>query len=238
MVFQDPLTSLHPMLSIGTQLTEHVRLHERVSRTAAHARARRVARRGADPRSRARPRSRSRTSSRAACASDSRSRSRSPCRPRLLIADEPTTALDVTVQAGILRLLDRLRRENGLSVILITHDLGVLSSIADRVSVFYAGRIVEAGTVHELLARPRHPYTRALIDALPHPEAEGGAELIAIAGAPPTPSRRPAGCAFHPRCTFAEEDCRVSVPPLVRVEEGRLLACPPDPLRAPSLAAS
>src|SRR5207248_7132052 len=93
------------------------------------------------------------------------------CRPKLLIADEPTTALDVTVQAGILRLLDRLRRENDLSVVLITHDLGVMSSIADRVSIFYAGRVVEAGPREAVLQTPRHPYTKALLDALPHPEA-------------------------------------------------------------------
>ena len=135
----------------------------------------------------------------------------------------------MTVQAGILRLLDRLRRDNGLSVILITHDLGVMSSIADRVAVFYAGRIVEAGTVHELIAEPRHPYTRALLDSLPHPEYEDGAELIAIAGAPPSPQRRPPGCAFHPRCSYAIESCAVDVPPLVQVGDGRLLACPPDP---------
>jgi oligopeptide/dipeptide ABC transporter ATP-binding protein len=103
-----------------------------------------------------------------------------------------------------------------------------MSSIADRVSVFYAGRIVEAGSVEELLSQPRHPYTRALLEALPHPEAEGGAELIAIAGAPASPQRRPAGCAFHPRCAYVQESCQTEVPPLVRVD-GRLLACPPDP---------
>jgi oligopeptide/dipeptide ABC transporter ATP-binding protein len=154
------------------------------------------------------------------------------CRPKLLIADEPTTALDVTVQAGILRLLDRLRREQGLSVILITHDLGVMSSIADHVSVFYAGRIVESGVAAELLAHPRHPYTKALLDSLPHPETEGGTELVAIPGAPPTPRARPAGCAFHPRCAYVVESCRTEVPPLVPVDpDGRLLACPPDPFR-------
>src|SRR5207244_7211802 len=109
------------------------------------------------------------------------------CRPKLLIADEPTTALDVTVQAGILRLLDRLRRESDLSVVLITHDLGVMSSIADRVSIFYAGRVVESGPRAAVLPRPRHPYTRALLDALPHPEAVRDQPLVAIAGEPPTP---------------------------------------------------
>src|SRR4029079_12849429 len=109
--------------------------------------------------------------------------------PNVLVADEPTTALDVTVQAGILRLLDRLRRENDLSVVLITHDLGVMSAIADRISIFYAGRVVEAGPARELRQRPRHPYTRALLDALPHPEAAQDAPLVAIDGAPPSPQR-------------------------------------------------
>jgi oligopeptide/dipeptide ABC transporter ATP-binding protein len=228
MVFQDPLTSLHPMLSIGNQVTEHVRLHEGLRRGAADRRAVELLDevRIPDPEKALRsfPHQfsggmRQRIAIAIALA----------CRPKLLIADEPTTALDVTVQAGILRLLDRLRKETGLSVILITHDLGVMSSIADRVSVFYAGRIVEAGTVEELLSEPRHPYTRALLEALPHPEAEGGAELVAIAGAPASPQRRPPGCAFHPRCAYAQESCATDVPPLVAIGAGRLLACPPDP---------
>jgi oligopeptide transport system ATP-binding protein len=153
------------------------------------------------------------------------------CRPKLLIADEPTTALDVTVQAGILRLLDRLRRENDLAVILITHDLGVMSAIADRVSVFYAGRVVESGRREDVLKKPRHPYTQALLDALPHPEAGRHEELVAIPGAPPSPARIPAGCAFNPRCAYTRESCRVEVPPLVKLGD-RLLACPVDPFAA------
>ena len=132
------------------------------------------------------------------------------CRPKLLIADEPTTALDVTVQAGILRLLDRLRRENDLAVILITHDLGVMSAIADRVSIFYAGRVVESGSREDVLRRPRHPYTRALLDALPHPELRQDQPLVAIPGSPPNPGSIPPGCAFNPRCAFARDDCRVA----------------------------
>jgi oligopeptide/dipeptide ABC transporter ATP-binding protein len=231
MVFQDPLTSLHPMLTVGKQLTEHVRVHEGLRRGAAERRAVELLDevRIPDPEKALRSHAhqfsggmRQRIAIAIALA----------CRPKLLIADEPTTALDVTVQAGILRLLDRLRREQGLSVILITHDLGVMSSIADHVSVFYAGRIVESGAAAELLAHPRHPYTKALLDSLPHPETEGGTELVAIPGAPPTPRARPAGCAFHPRCAYAVESCRTEVPPLVPVDpDGRLLACPPDPFR-------
>jgi oligopeptide/dipeptide ABC transporter ATP-binding protein len=228
MVFQDPLTSLHPMLSIGKQLTEHIRSHEGASRGTAHKRALELLEevRIPDPEHALRgfPHQfsggmRQRIAIAIALAA----------RPKLLIADEPTTALDVTVQAGILRLLDRLRRENGLSVILITHDLGVMSSIADEVAIFYAGRIVESGPTRDLLTTPRHPYTRALLDALPHPEAAGGTELVAIPGSPPTPRARPAGCAFHPRCPYASERSQTEVPELVAVSDTRLLACHVDP---------
>jgi oligopeptide transport system ATP-binding protein len=228
MVFQDPLTSLHPMLSVGKQLTEHVRRHLGLDRRAAEARARELLDevRIPDPASalHAFPHQfsggmRQRIAIAIALA----------CRPKLLIADEPTTALDVTVQAGILRLLDRLRRENDLAVVLITHDLGVMSSIADRVSIFYAGRVVESGTREAVLQRPRHPYTRALLDALPHPEAARERRLVAIGGAPPSPARVPSGCAFHPRCRYALESCAREVPQLA-VLNGRRLACPVDPL--------
>jgi oligopeptide transport system ATP-binding protein len=231
MVFQDPMTSLHPMLSIGKQLTEHVRLHERLRRGGAEKRALELLDevRIPDPARalQAFPHQfsggmRQRIAIAIALA----------CRPRLLIADEPTTALDVTVQAGILRLLDRLRRESGLSVVLISHDLGVLSSIADHVAVFYAGRIVESGTTGDLLRSPRHPYTRALLDALPHPEAVEGTALVAIPGSPPTPRARPAGCAFHPRCPYATERSTIEVPELRRLADGRLLACHVDPFAA------
>jgi oligopeptide transport system ATP-binding protein len=228
MVFQDPLTSLHPMLSVGRQLTDHVRSHLGLDRRAASTRAAELLAevRIPDPEAalHAFPHQfsggmRQRIAIAIALA----------CRPRVLIADEPTTALDVTVQAGILRLLDRLRRENDLSVILITHDLGVMSSIADRVSIFYAGRVVETGAREAVLRRPRHPYTRALLDALPHPEASRDQPLVAIGGAPPSPGRIPSGCAFHPRCRYARQTCAEQVPPLVTVN-GRRLACPVDPL--------
>jgi oligopeptide/dipeptide ABC transporter ATP-binding protein len=228
MVFQDPMTSLHPMLSIGTQLTEHVRLHLGLGRRDAALHALELLRqvRIPDPESALSAYAhqfsggmRQRIAIAVALA----------CGPKLLVADEPTTALDVTVQAGIIRLLDRLRRETGLAIVFITHDLGVLSAIADRVAVFYAGRVVEAGSRADVLGRPRHPYTRGLLDALPHPEASA-TPLVAVSGAPPAPRRVPPGCAFHPRCPYALEECRIAVPPLVPVD-GRSLACPVDPLR-------
>jgi oligopeptide/dipeptide ABC transporter ATP-binding protein len=228
MVFQDPMTSLHPMLSVGRLLTEHVRRHLGLGRRDATERALELLRevRIPDPAGalHAFPHQfsggmRQRIAIAIALA----------CRPKLLIADEPTTALDVTVQAGIIRLLDRLRRESGLAIVLITHDLGVLSAIADRVAVFYAGRVAEAGHRADVLARPRHPYTRGLLDALPHPES-AATPLVAIRGAPPAPRSVPPGCAFHPRCRYAEDSCRELVPPLVPVD-GRVLACPVDPFR-------
>jgi oligopeptide transport system ATP-binding protein len=228
MVFQDPMTSLHPMLSIGRQLTEHVEHHLNLGLRDAEKRAEEILHDVRIPNPAAALHAfphqfsggmRQRIAIAIALA----------CRPRLLIADEPTTALDVTVQAGILRLLDRLRREHELAVVLITHDLGVMSSIADRVSIFYAGRVVESGLRENVLQRPRHPYTRALLDALPHPEAAHERELVAIGGSPPAPSAIPAGCAFHPRCRYTQDSCRTEVPPLVAVGD-RSLACPVDPL--------
>jgi oligopeptide/dipeptide ABC transporter ATP-binding protein len=227
MVFQDPMTSLHPMLTVGRQLTEHVRLHLGLNRRAAESRALELLEQVRIPDGREALRAyphqfsggmRQRIAIAIALA----------CRPKLLVADEPTTALDVTVQAGILRLLDRLRRENELAVILITHDLGVMSAIADRVSIFYAGRVVESGPREDVIRRPRHPYTRALLDALPHPELRHDQPLVAIPGSPPHPGGIPPGCAFNPRCAFVREDCRVNVPELV-ASNGRALACPVDP---------
>jgi len=229
MVFQDPMTSLHPMLSVGRQLTEHVRRHLGLGRAAAARRAEELLAqvRIPDPASalHAYPHQfsggmRQRIAIAIALA----------CGPRLLIADEPTTALDVTVQAGILRLLDRLRHEQELSVILITHDLAVMSSLADRVSIFYAGRVVESGPRPEVLQQPRHPYTRALLDALPHPEAARDTPLVAIKGTPPTPQQIPPGCPYHPRCAYAVDVCPVEDPPLAPVN-GRRLACHVDPFR-------
>ncbi len=134
------------------------------------------------------------------------------------------------MQAGILRLLDRLRLQSGLSVLMITHDLGVMSSIADWLTVMYAGRVVESGCAADVIGRPRHPYTAGLLAALPHPEADAATSLRSIKGSPPSPLTRPAGCAFHPRCDYAQPSCSRDVPTLQPVGDGRALACPIDPL--------
>jgi oligopeptide/dipeptide ABC transporter ATP-binding protein len=232
MVSQDPSTSLHPVLPIGTQLTEHMRHHLGVSKTEAQSRAAGLLEtvRIPDPEQALHSYAgqfsggmRQRIAIAIALAAE----------PRLLVADEPTTALDVTVQAGILRLLDRLCRERGLAVIVITHDLGVMSATARRLYVMYAGRLAESGPTSELLASPRHPYTRGLLDALPHPEA-GGAPLVPIGGSPPSLGRVPAGCPFHPRCRYAQPSCATSRPEPAVIADQHLLACPPDPLRAAS----
>jgi oligopeptide transport system ATP-binding protein len=230
MVFQDPTSSLHPMLTIERQLTEHLRYQLGLSGKEAHRRAvalltdvripdPEAAMRGYPHQFSGGMRQRIQIAIGLAC------------EPRLLVADEPTTALDVTVQAGILRLLHRLCQEKNLSVILITHDLGVLSSLADTVTVMYAGRVAESGPTAQVMGHARHPYTRGLVDALPHPEA-GDRALVPIAGDPAGPESRPSGCAFHPRCRYSKPSCRIAIPPLIRIDDGREMACPVDPLVA------
>jgi oligopeptide transport system ATP-binding protein len=224
MVFQDPMTSLHPMLTVGRQLTEHARKHLGLGRRAAQERAVQMLEDVRIPDGEAALHAyphefsggmRQRIAIAIALM----------CEPRVLIADEPTTALDVTVQAGILRLLDRLRREKGMSVVLITHDLGVMSSIAERMSVMYAGRVIESGDAADVLQRAGHPYTRALLAALPRPGVGAQTELHSIPGVPASPLDPPPGCAFHPRCPLAVPSCRVDVPGLIRRGD-HAAACP------------
>ncbi len=226
-VSQDPMTALHPLLRIDVQLTEHVRTHLGFSKAEAEARALELLRavRIPDPEHAfgAYPHQfsggmRQRIAIAIALA----------CEPALLVADEPTTALDVTVQAGILRLLDRLRRERGFSVMIITHDLGVLSSIADRLYVLYGGRLAESGPTGSVLGTPRHPYTAGLMGSLPGAVA-ADAPMRPIQGSPPTLDRMPGGCHFHPRCEWAQESCRTTVPLLRSLPGDRALACDPDP---------
>ena len=236
LVSQDPATALHPLLRIDVQMTEHVRAHLGFSKEQAQERAVEMltAVRIPDPEGAlyAHPHQfsggmRQRIAIAMALA----------CEPRLLIADEPTTALDVTVQAGILALLDRLRRERGFSVMVITHDLGVLSSVSDRICVLYGGRVAEYGITPAVLGAPRHPYTEGLMRSLPGASAAGAA-MVPIQGAPPTLDAMPSGCTFHPRCEWAQESCRTTIPRLRALGDGRQLACDVDPLSPGSKALS
>jgi len=213
MVFQDPMTSLNPTMTIGKQIVEAVRLHRRAS--AAQARDRAIEVLGLvgmpqpDQRLDSYPHQlsggmRQRVMIALALA----------CEPKLLIADEPTTALDVTIQAQILELLEELRDRLSMGVLLITHDLGVIAGRADRVLVMYAGRIVESGPTKELFAQPRHPYTEALLGAIPRLDQDKDEELRSIPGLPPDLAHPPAGCRFAPRCAFATDRCRTDDPAL------------------------
>src|SRR3984957_18963510 len=217
MVFQDPLTSLHPMLTIGKQISEHVRFHEGLGRRAAERRAVELLDevRIPDPEQALQSHAhqfsggmRQRIAIAIALA----------CHPKLLIADEPTTALDVTVQAGIIGLLDRLRHDSGVSIILITHDLGVMSSIADEVAVMYAGRVVERASTPALFKSMHMPYTQALLAAIPKIDAAPHTPLPAISGRPPDPTRPIQGCSFSPRCRYAAGRCFREKPLLAAAE--------------------
>lgn len=228
MIFQDPMTSLHPMIKIETQLTEHIRHHKKISQEAAHIRALELLNtvKIPDPASalEAMPKQfsggmRQRIAIAIALA----------CDPKLLIADEPTTALDVTVQAGILRLLDQLRREKNLAVMVITHDLGVLSSLTDRIMIMYAGSEVESGLTSDILKNPRHPYTKGLISALPTSDLSGKT-LKTIEGMPPELGKIPSGCAFHPRCSYSRDSCALEIPQAVQISEKHRIFCPVNPL--------
>jgi peptide/nickel transport system ATP-binding protein len=231
MIFQDPMTSLNPTLTIGTQLIEGIRRHEGTSAPTARLRAiELLARVGiADPSARLGQYPHQ-------FSGGQRQRvmiaSALMCRPRLLIADEPTTALDVTIQAQILELLGELRRELGLALLLITHDLGVVARMADRVAVMYAGEIVEEAPVRAVFARPSHPYTRALISALPVPgRTRPGSRLAAIAGRVPELIGGFAGCAFRDRCTLAVEGCARDPVPLQRRDAAHAYRCVMAPKR-------
>jgi len=224
MIFQDPMTSLNPYLRISDQLIEPLLIHEKLSRRNALARGlamlEAVGINDAAARLHHYPHEfsggmRQRVMIAMALIA----------RPELLIADEPTTALDVTVQAQILDLIRRLQRELGMAVIFITHDLGVVASLCDRVQVMYAGRIVESATTVDLFARPQHPYTRALQRSIPALQPKG-AELFTIPGLPPDLSRLPPACPFAPRCEFAIEKCRTGdAPPLAETQPAHHSAC-------------
>ncbi|APS19395.1 MULTISPECIES: ABC transporter ATP-binding protein [Streptomyces] len=223
MIFQDALSSLNPVLTVGQQLGEMFVVHRGMSRKDAKAKAVELMDRVRIPAAKERvgqyPHQfsggmRQRIMIAMAMALE----------PSLIIADEPTTALDVTVQAQVMDLLAELQRELNMGLILITHDLGVVADVADKIAVMYAGRIVETAPVHEIYKAPAHPYTKGLLQSIPRLDQKGR-ELYAIKGLPPNLTRIPPGCAFNPRCPMARDVCRSDVPPLYEVDEQRRSAC-------------
>jgi oligopeptide/dipeptide ABC transporter ATP-binding protein len=227
MVYQDPMSSLNPLLRIGGQIVETLRAH------------------GMAP---ADARSRTREVLEHVGLSDSKRVEHAfphelsggmlqrvmiamaiATSPKVLVADEPTTALDVTIQQQILALVDRLQAETGMAVVWVTHDLGVVARLVDRVAVMYAGRIVEQGLTRDVFAQPQHPYTAALIASLPGPTTEHRARLAQIGGSPPDPARLERGCPFRFRCAYAEELCAAEEPGLLDRGHGHLAACWKEP---------
>ncbi len=224
MVFQDSMTSLNPLLTIGRQITENIEAHLPLRRREIQARAATLLEEVGVPEPTRRLQQyphqlsgglRQRVAVAVALAGN----------PEVLIADEPTTALDVTTQAQLLELLRREQRDRGMSLVLITHDLGVVAGMADRVAVMYAGRIVETAPIAELFAAPRHPYTRALLASVPRIDAVANGPLHAIPGTPPLLWAIPAGCPFRPRCPLAIARCAADDPALLPVAPEHLVAC-------------
>ena len=223
MVFQDALSALNPVFTVGFQIGEQFRIRKGLSRKEAKQRTVELLDQVKIPNAKQRVSEyphqfsggmRQRVMIAMALALD----------PAVIIADEPTTALDVTVQAQIVDLLLELQQENGMGIVLITHDLGVVAETADRVAVMYAGRIVETGAIDDVFGRPAHPYTVGLMNSIPRLD-QIGSRLSPIVGSPPSLAAIPSGCAFHPRCPRAQDVCRVDDPALLQVVPGRRSAC-------------
>jgi len=223
MIFQEPMTSLNPVHKVGEQIAEAIRVHRKADRREAWSRAvemlRLVGIPAPDQRAHDYPHQLSGGQRQRVMIAIALS-----CDPDLLIADEPTTALDVTIQAQILDLLSELRQRLGMALLLITHDLGVVAGVCDRVIVMYAGRIVEEGPVESVFADPRHPYTQGLLRAIPRLDAPAE-RLATIPGQVPSPAAWPPGCRFHPRCPFAWADCAAAEPALQDVSGGHRSRC-------------
>jgi oligopeptide/dipeptide ABC transporter ATP-binding protein len=235
MIFQEPMSSLNPVFTIGQQIIEGLQCHQKLGHAEAQARALQMLEKVRIPapaqRLNEHPHKlsggmRQRAMIAMALANN----------PRLLIADEPTTALDVTIQAQILALMHSLQQDSGTAIVLITHDLGVVAEVADSVAVMYCGRIVEQAPVAALFDLPQHPYTVGLLGSMPRLQGQAS-RLAAIAGQVPPPLPRPAGCAFAERCPFAQDRCRAEAPPLREVGDAHASACWRAPLDAQVLLA-
>ena len=226
MIFQEPMTSLNPVFTVGHQIAEAIVLHQGMTFREALQSAVDMLDRVGIPEPgqciKEYPHQLSGGMRQRVMIAMALS-----CNPKLLIADEPTTALDVTIQAQILDLMRTLQKDIGMSILFITHDLGVIAEMADRVVVLYAGRAVEEGTVHDLFTEPRMPYTLGLMNSIPRVDkaVEGQPRLETIPGNVPSPLSLPSGCAFHPRCRFAIEDCKHNVPPLEDAGAGHMVRC-------------
>ena len=224
MVFQDPMSSLNPVYTIGSQIMENLRLHEKISRADGKERIIELLRQLGIPEPEQRygeyPHQFSGGMKQRVMIAIAMI-----CNPSLLIADEPTTALDVTIQAQILRLMRRLRSEHGTSIILITHNMGIVAEACDEVAVMYMGRVVESGTVQQIFSAPRHPYTRALLRSVPRLDMPAGTELASIPGNTPDASMRFDHCEFEPRCACACDACRRGFPEMYACEPGHLVRC-------------
>jgi oligopeptide/dipeptide ABC transporter ATP-binding protein len=226
MIFQDPMSSLNPVYTVGDQIIETLRLHRGLSRGTARERAEELLNRVGIPSARQRLRAYPHEFS-----GGMRQRAMIAiaisCNPKLLLADEPTTALDVTIQDQILSLLLELQAENGMAILLVSHDLGVIAQTCDRVAVMYAGHVVEQASVRDLFASPKHPYTVALLAALPElAQASSDRRLKPIQGQPPDIARLGEGCPFAPRCEYARDQCAEVSMALVQVDAGHQTACP------------
>lgn len=224
MIFQDPMTSLNPTIPIGKQLTEAIRHHKKLSKDEADKEALRLLKLVRIPNPEQRiyqyPHEFSGGMRQRVMIAMALS-----CEPKLLIADEPTTALDVTIQAQIIELLKEIREKTGTSVIIITHDLGVVASIADRVAVMYGGKIVETGSVNEIFYNPSHPYTKALLESLPKTDMDKSTRLVSINGTPPDLLNPPKGCPFAGRCKYTMKICLTQMPPDFDAGKNHKSAC-------------
>ena len=224
MIFQEPMTSLNPVFTIGAQIMEAVTLHQKVSRSEARKRAIELLKKVKVPDPERRvddyPHQFSGGMRQRAMIAMALA-----CNPKLLIADEPTTALDVTIQAQILDLLRELQEDVGLSILIITHDLGIIAELADEVTVMYASKVVESANVKELFENPLHPYTIGLFRSRPEPGKPKAERLSSIRGMVPSPLRFPSGCKFHPRCDFMQNNCQLDEPILRELRPSHWVRC-------------